>query len=164
MSAGYIIRKLEPAEYHRLRDFTYEAIFKRDENEVVPPDVLEVPEIKAFYEDFGKPDDLCYVAELDGELTGAVWTRIISGEIKGYGNIDPETPEFGISLYKEHRGKGIGTALMKRMLTELKDRGYKKASLSVQKDNYAARMYLNIGFNIIEEHETDYLMVYYLGK
>lgn len=29
-------------------------------------------------------------------------------------------PSFAISLYKEYRGNGIGTELMKRMLAELK--------------------------------------------
>ena len=35
---------------------------------------------------------------------------------------------FAISLYKEYRGKGIGTLLMKEMLSALKERGYKQAS------------------------------------
>lgn len=42
-----------------------------------------------------------------------------------------------------NRGLGIGTALMKEMLCIMKDGGYKQASLSVQKANYAVRMYLN---------------------
>ena len=49
---------------------------------------------------------------------------------------------------------------MKRMLKELKNRGYKKASLSVQKRNYAVRMYQKIGFEIIGENEEEYMMMY----
>ena len=53
---------------------------------------------------------------------------------------------------------------MKRMLCELRKRGYEKASLSVQKANYAVRLYLNVGFEIIKEHEEEYIMVCDLRK
>lgn len=67
-------------------------------------------------------------------------------------------PSFAISLYKEYRGCGIGTALMKKMIQELKIRGYEKASLSVQKANYAVTMYKNVGFEIVDENEEEYMM------
>ena len=69
-------------------------------------------------------------------------------------------PSFAISLYKEYRGLGIGTMLMKRMLEELKERGYQKTSLAVQKANYAVKMYKNVGFEIIDENEEEYIMMY----
>lgn len=36
---------------------------------------------------------------------------------------------------------GIGTKLMKRILSSLKEQGYKQTYLAVQKMNYAVRMY-----------------------
>ena len=54
---------------------------------------------------------------------------------------------------------GIGTKLMKRMLLELKKQGYKQASLSVQKINYAVHMYKNVGFSIVDENDEEYIMV-----
>lgn len=54
---------------------------------------------------------------------------------------------------------GIGTAMMKQMLTELKSRGYKKTSLAVQKENYAVKMYKNVGFEIVDENDEEYIMV-----
>jgi GNAT superfamily N-acetyltransferase len=39
--------------------------------------------------------------------------------------VDGDTPSFAISLYKEYRGKGIGTELMRRMLELLKAQGYR---------------------------------------
>lgn len=48
---------------------------------------------------------------------------------------------------------------MRKMLTELKVQGYKRASLAVQKLNYAVRMYKNIGFEIVDENEEEYIMV-----
>ena len=76
-----------------------------------------------------------------------------------YGHVDDDTPSFAISLYKEYRGKGIGTRLMKEMLMFLKSQGFEKASLAVQKENFALRMYEKTGFRIVDENSEEYIMV-----
>ena len=76
-----------------------------------------------------------------------------------YGHIDNETPSFAISLYEEYRNMGIGTALMRDMLELLKKKGYEQTSLSVQKVNYAVRIYQKVGFEVIDENEEEYIMV-----
>lgn len=83
--------------------------------------------------------------------------------INGYGSIDDVTVEFAISVFDEYQKMGIGTALMNRMLEHLKELNYPKASLAVQKENYAVRMYLNIGFDIVDENEQEYIMIHRLG-
>ncbi|MBQ5513998.1 MAG: GNAT family N-acetyltransferase, partial [Bacteroidales bacterium] len=55
--------------------------------------------------------------------------------------------------------QGIGTTLMIKMLQMLKDRGFAKASLAVQKANYAVKMYKKVGFEIVDENDEEYLMV-----
>lgn len=159
-----IIRKIKAPEAHLLNNFVYEAIFQKEGQEPLPREIINEPDLQNYVKDFTKPDDFCLVAEIRGKVVGAVWTRILDGDIKGFGNIDSETPEFAISVYKEYRGNGIGTALMKNMLQLLKEKKYKRASLSVQKENYAAKMYLDLGFEIIEEREDDYLMIFDLKK
>lgn len=152
---NYVIRPAGPSEYHLLEDFLYEAIFVPEGMD--PPDrsILSAPELQIYIRDFGKyPDDRCLFAETDGHIAGAVWTRIM----KDYGHLDDETPSFAIALYPEYRGRGIGTELMRRMIAMLKDAGYKKASLSVQKENFAVKMYLDTGFRIISENDEEYLM------
>ena len=76
-----------------------------------------------------------------------------------YGHVDDETPSFAISLFKEYRGQGIGTRLMLMMLDLLKEKGYKRASLAVQKANYAVRMYKKVGFEIVDENKEEFIMV-----
>ena len=98
------------------------------------------------------------MAEIDGKIVGAVWVRIMND----YGHIDDETPSLAISLYKKYRGFGIGTAMMKEILTLLKSHGYKQVSLSVQKDNYAVKLYLKVGFEIVSEDEEAFVMVNHL--
>ena len=155
----YIIREMQSQEYYLLDDFLYEAIFQREETNLHPKTIIKNPELQVYIEGFGsKKDDYCLCAEVDGKIVGAVWVR----NIKGYGNIDEITPEFAISLYKEFRGYGIGSEMMKRMIAHLKRAEYSKTSLAVQKDNPAVKMYLNVGFQIIDENEEEYIMVYYL--
>ena len=123
-----------------------------------PPErsIINLPELQVYVADFGKEkDDICFLAEVKGKVVGAVWVRVMND----YGHIEDGVPSFAISLYKEYRGYGIGTALMRRMLCELKQRGYEKASLSVQKANYAVQMYLKVGFEVLNEHEEEYIMV-----
>lgn len=109
----YFIRKMQPCEYGLLENFLYEAIFQPDETNLAPKSIIQNPELQVYIQDFGnKEDDYCFCAEVDGTIVGAVWVR----NINGYGTIDNVTPEFAISIYKEFRGYGIGTELMKKML------------------------------------------------
>ena len=48
---------------------------------------------------------------------------------------------------------------MKTMLNRLKKAGYRKASLAVQKENYAVKMYKNVGFTVVDENDTEYIML-----
>lgn len=153
----YSIRQIRENEYGVLEDFLYEAIFIP--NGVLPPprEIINKPELQIYIADFGKRSgDMGLVAEADNKIVGAVWVRIMND----YGHIDDETPSFAVSLYKEYRNNGIGTALMKEMLNELAKTGYKQASLAVQKENYAVKMYMNIGFKIFDENEEEYIMIY----
>lgn len=154
------IRKIQDSEIFILEEMLYESIYQPDENNLIPRDVLNVPKVNAYIKDFGqRKDDYCLVADSDGQIIGAVWVRIISGDMKGYGYIDDYTPEFAISLYKEYRNQGIGTRLMNAMIGYLQEIGYEKTSLSVQKENFAVRLYKKVGFEIVDENEDDYLMV-----
>lgn len=155
----YRIREIKETEYPLLNDFLYEAIFIPEGEAPPPKSIIQTPELQVYVSGFGiQKADKALVAEMDGKIVGAVWVRIMND----YGHIDDDTPSFAISLYKEYRGLGIGTALMREMLSVLHADGYERASLSVQKANYAAKMYRKIGFEVCDENEEEYIMVYQL--
>ena len=150
------IRFISEEEVGVLEDFLYEAIYVPEGKPAPPRSIINQPELQVYISDFGKEkDDIGMVAEADGQIIGAVWVRIMND----YGHIDNNTPSFAISVYKDYRGLGTGTDLMKEMLRVLKARGYKQASLSVQKANYAVRMYQKVGFQIVDENEEEYIML-----
>ena len=152
----YSIRTILAGENSLLEDFLYEAIFVPEGMSAPPKSIINQPELQIYITDFGKKiDDIGLAAEVNKKAAGAVWVRIMND----YGHIDNNTPSFAISVHKAYRGMGIGTALMKEMLRILKDRGYKQASLAVQKANYAVKMYQKLGFEIVGENEEEFIML-----
>lgn len=150
------IRDIEKHEIPLLCEFIYEAIFQPDTTHLAPRTIIKNPDVWKYIDKFGsKKDDHCLVAEDDGYIVGAVWVRCINA----YGHVDDETPELAISIYPEYRKHGIGTELMTAMLIKLKDLGYLRTSLAVQKDNYAVRMYRQVGFEIVDENDQEYIMI-----
>ena len=153
---NYKIRKILEGETSLLQDFSYEAIFVPKGMPAPPKSIINQPELQVYISDFGKKkDDIALVVEVDKKVVGAVWVRIMND----YGHIGNDAPSFAISLYKDYRGFGIGTDLMKEMLRILKERRYKQASLAVQKANYAVRMYQKTGFEIVDENGEEYIML-----
>jgi len=136
-NTGMIIRELKANEYFFLREMLYQAIFLADENTVLPRDIIEQADLKRYIQDFGKDGDFCLVAEECGQLVGAIWIRYMYA----YGFVDSETPELSMAVLKAHRGKGIGNQLLTRMIHELTNSQIKQISLSVDKDNFAHRLY-----------------------
>lgn len=151
-----IIQELRTSEVKELDTFLYEAIFIPEGVEAPSKDIILQPELQVYVADFGKrKGDKCLVAEADANIIGAVWVRIMND----YGHVDDETPSFAISVLKEYRGYEIGTKLMQEMLDALRNDGYRQASLSVQKSNYAVKMYQKVGFEILRENDEEYIMV-----
>ena len=154
-----IYRNIRPEEYEILKDFLYDAIFIPEGMKAPSKDIIERHELKIYYEDFGTGKaDNCIVAEDEEKTIGAVWTRIMDD----YGHIDEKTPSLAISVKKDYRGQGIGKKLMSKMIELMRSQGYEKLSLSVQKANYASKMYTDLGFRILRENEEEYIMVYEL--
>lgn len=152
----YTVRAMTETDYPLLADFLYEAIFIPEGAVPPPKDIVNRPELQVYLTDFGgRAGDVGAVAEADGKVVGAAWARIM----QDYGHIDDDTPSLAISLYKEYRGMGVGTALMKTVLELIRQDGYKQASLAVQKENYAVRLYNKVGFETVGENAEEYIML-----
>lgn len=155
-----IIREILPNEYVLMEDIMYEAIYHPDPVNPYPRDVIYLPQVKVYWDNWGEEeDDYCFVAIVEGKIAGAVWIRTFQGSIKGCGYIDEQTPEIAIALFEEYRNKGIGTQLMEQMIKWMQKKGFRQVSLSITKGNPAIRLYKRLGFQIIDENEEDYIML-----
>ena len=151
----YTIREMREDEDPLRKEFLYDAGFVPEGEE--PPDrsITDSPELQVYIRDFGSSrHDHALAAVADGSIAGAVWIRIMDD----YGHVDDETPSCAVSLSKEYRGQGMGSQLMMKMLALLRQKGYKKVSLSVQKANDAVKMYAKAGFKTVDANEEEYSM------
>lgn len=159
------VRAMRESDHSCLPEFCYQAVFVPEGAEPPPRSIVNDPEILRYIYNFGTGHgDLGVVAEQNGQVIGAAWTRIIPG----YGHVDSETPELAISILPEFRSYGIGTKLMKKLFAILRENGFARTSLSVQKDNPAVRFYQRLGYRVTNdklEHVgyTDFIMMKDLG-
>ena len=90
---NYSIRKIRHDEVGVLDTFLYEAIFIPEGFEPPHKDIIKEPELQVYVDEFGsKAGDICFIAEAEGLIVGAVWVRIM----EDYGHVDDETPSLSL--------------------------------------------------------------------
>jgi len=156
------IRDIKQSEYPFFEDMLYEAIFIPEGEDKPEKDIILHPDVYKYIRAFGRKGDLCLVADMQGLLTGAVWTRLFTEEEKGYGFFDAETPELSMAVREKYRHQGIGTLLLNKMTDRLIYEEYRQVSLSVDKRNYACDFYKRQGFEIVETTDDSLTMVKHL--
>jgi len=146
-----IIRPLIPDDEASLREALYYAIHVPPGETPPVPEIVDVPELACYVTGWMQhPDDLGVLAEKNETPIGAAWLRRWSGEQRGYGYVDEATPELSMSLLPEHRGRGVGTALLRRLMSLAAER-FAAVSLSVSVSNPAKRLYEREGFEAVGE-------------
>jgi len=164
MDLKIVIREIGNTEIFHLDYFLYEAIFMPEGQDKPDKEIIKLPVLSRYTKDFGKETDLCLVADLQGNLIGAIWTRIFGKDEKGFGYVDSKTPELSMSVNNNYRQQGIGTNLLTVMIDKLTKLDYKHVSLSVDKRNYAYKLYQKFGFEIVQSDEMSVTMIKQLKK
>jgi GNAT superfamily N-acetyltransferase len=143
------IRPIRPEEHYFLREMLEEAAYFPDPS-LREQKLKEIePTLSSYFENFGTKGDVALVAESsEGDLLGAVWTRLFDRQLRGHGFVDEETPELGIALTEPYRNRGIGSLLIERISDELVKLGFKRVCLGVDGRNPAVALYTRIGFRV----------------
>lgn len=95
-----------------------------------------------------------FAAEVEERLVGATWLRCWPNSERGFGFIDTETPELSMALLPDFRGRGIGTQLLRQLLSAAREH-YSIISLSVSESNPARKIYEREGFISVPDPEGD---------
>ena len=161
--SGVIIRSLTVADQPSLWEMLYQALYVPEGADPFPRDIVRLPEISRYAEDWGRPDDMGFVAVIDETCVGGTWIRLLKSANKGYGYIDETTPELTIAVAPAFRGRGIGTKLLARLMAEAKNR-YQAVSLSVSADNPALRLYRRFGFEVVATSGNSLTMIKMYGS
>lgn len=153
-SPTWQLRRLGTPDVPFLNAMFGETVTWRDE---APPralaDILSDPDLARYVAQWGRDGDAGLVAlSTSGVRVGAAWSRTFGEAHRGYGFIAEDIPELGIGVVPEHRGEGVGRALMVGLIELARDEGYRALSLSVEIGNVRAeRLYEDLGFLRIEK-------------
>lgn len=123
-----------------------------------PEEVLQDPDVGHYVDGWPQADDIGVIAEADHPI-GAAWLRFFTAADPGYGFVDARTPEVSIGVASPWRGKGVGRCLLEALFATARDAGIPTVSLSVEPDNYAHRLYADIGFQPFREDGGSITMV-----
>jgi len=154
-----------------LRQFLYLAIHVPG-GEPLPFDIIDSdPVIKRYWQGFGSRRGDIGVMAINAEtneVIGCAWGRALPRAESGYGYIADDIPEVGLAVLPEWQRKGIGTKLLRTLLTSYAadsmvpgQVGWQQISLSTAKSNRIAQtVYENLGFDVVREDEDgDIIMV-----
>jgi ribosomal protein S18 acetylase RimI-like enzyme len=144
-------RVLKETDEPILWEMLYQAIYVPEGSKPLSRDIVNLPEISRYVQDWGRSDDAGIIAidKTNQKTIGAVWDRLLTGKNKGFGFVDDMTPELAIAVMPEYRGFGVGTKLLMKFLKELQLK-YQAISLSVTSNNPAVRLYQRLGFETVE--------------
>lgn len=121
--------------------------------------VLSHPEVARYHAGWGRRGDVVVIAATSDGPVGSAFARLFSHDERGHGFVDERTPEMGVAVEPEHRGRGIGTALLERLHDELRSEGWAAVSLSVELANPAQRLYERLGYVEVGQRDDAAIMV-----
>ena len=126
-----------------------------------PPDrrIVDHPDLARYVRGWGRPHDFGWLA-FDADAStpvGAAWARLFTEADPGYGYVDAQTPELSIAVLPSHRGRGIGTRLLTKLLATART-SCASISLSVSPGNPARRLYERSGFRVVGQRAASVTM------
>ena len=148
MEGEFVVRRGEVSDIPLMYMMLFEAAATNPDIAKLDREVaLSLPQIRKYVEGWGRDGDECVVAsKASGKPLGAAWFRLFPAEDPGYGFVGEDVPELTMGVAEDARGRGIGSALMKRVIEVAKDEGYNSLSLSVKRDSSAVGLYERFGF------------------
>ncbi len=102
-------------------------------------------------EESKKGRSLLLVADFEGSIVGQIFIQF-RGDPSASGCRTSSGYLYSFRVRPSFRNQGVGTHLMRRAEKELKQRGFKRASIAVAKENEGAlRLYERLGYRLVAE-------------
>jgi len=122
--------------------------------------VLADPMVAHYISGWPQPSDRALIAvDADGTPIGACWFRIFPRNAPGYGFVASGVPELGLGVSPVWRAQGVGRELLRQTVALAASLGYQRLSLSVERANYAHKLYQSEGFLVVSSGADSDTMV-----
>jgi GNAT superfamily N-acetyltransferase len=155
-----VIRAAGPGDGRALTDALVEAANWDSERSRPRVTVLADPMRRRYIAAWRRPGDAGFLAEDDtGDVLGAAWYRLFSGDRPGLGFVATGVPELVLGVKPIWRAQGIGRILLRELLVQAAADGHARISLSVERGNFAHRLYTSEHFAVVESRGSADIMV-----
>ena len=137
------IKPIHPEYEDFLKGMLYQAIYIPEGEVLFDREELDKAHWEKYYAAWGKEGDIGFITVIEGKFMGAIWVRLFTEE----GFMDTQTPELSMAILPAYRGRGVGTILMTRLLSDLQsNQNIHQVSLSVDLRNWVYAWYKRLGF------------------
>ncbi len=158
--AGFEIREATPADSRFIGDMLVEALNWHPVRRRPRAQLVADGEFRRYIEGWMRPGDAGVVAvDGNGAPIGACWYRLFAPDEAGHGGLGPRVPELTLGVVSVWRAQGAGRALLRAAVDLARTQGYQRLSLSVERENYARRLYVSEGFATVSSGPDSDTMV-----
>ena len=147
-----------------LRVLAIAADWQQDVEPRAVVDVLAAPDLAHYVPDLRARDRGLVMQDEERDDVGAAWYRFFDAGDPGYGFVAPDVPEVTIGVLAASRGRGLGSRLLSELIVLARSEGLPALSLSVEPENFAARLYRNLGFVQVGTNGGSATMLLSLGQ
>lgn len=147
------VRAAGPEDAEFLVDMLLEAVNWSDKERYTRKQVLKDKATSLYVAGWQRDGDLGLIAvDLAGPSglqipIGAAWIRRFAVKQPGFGYISEDIPELTVAVAPHQRERGIGSALLRALITKAREQGIRNISLSVEAGNSAQKMFEAFGFS-----------------
>ena len=155
-----VLRRAGPADAEHIRWALYTALAWNPERRLPARDeTLQHPEALRYHRDWGRRGDLGVIAIAGDDVVGVAYCRLFTDSDHGHGYVDDETPEVAIGVRDDARGAGLGTRLLAQLADAAAANGFRRLSLSVDRENPAVRLYERLGYRALTSDDAGVRMI-----
>jgi GNAT superfamily N-acetyltransferase len=157
---AYRIRRATRADASFLVEMVCEAANWHPDRMRPKTDLLADAAVMRYARGWRRPaDDGVVAVEDSGEPIGACWYRVLPKDEPGLGFVASGVPELTLGVRPLHRAHGVGRALLVAACDLARAAGHQRISLSVERANFAERLYRSEGFVVAESRTAADTMV-----
>lgn len=158
--AGFRIRQAAAEDARILADMLVEAANWNALRARPRVAVLEDPKVLRYVAGWKRPGDFgCVAEDVHGAPVGACWARLFPADEPGSGFVAVGVPELTLGVNAQWRAQGVGRALLQELGRLAAGSGANRLSLSVERANFAQRLYVSEGYITVESRATADTMV-----